>query len=743
MIELIKAVAAALAPLYFVLIPGVALPRSTRGIIATTAHICVSSLVINILLLLISAVAQIPLATTLALVTSATVIALLIQHQKFTLAGLWQGLATAIVFFLLYTVCSLPFLLVHDGLPTGDSQKAIIWANLMQQQNRLPNYQQAITWLNRDPTDFFTPGLHALVAGLTVLSPHPLLSVGFLAIILSLATAWVGGSIAWQLNQPKSRVLFTLTVLLVLTNFRFLRYLREPGYHLQNILGELLLFGLLWLMLRLYENFRWKELLFTVLTTITLIVSHQFTTFLAPFLLLPLGLLMLKKYPRLVAATTLLGLLGLLVLWLTGLITKLPHVITSTPHLLSLTPTLTDYPTLLSFSCLLLGFIGWFYLLQQHTGPAVGFTSGALLLFMLSQAPQLGLDIPPVRALFYSIVPLSIGAAFSFYALAKKLATKPWLRITVLSGLFLSMTIPSVTQALNLSHTVRTNSTLLPEQLSLIDAIQQQHHSTDQAVLIDDYNRRSASWLALSGQAMFTRLAADIVTQQNEAQQSALRRSLYLNQLDFEKIFSLGSRPEIAVLLDKHSIRWVTGIDKSSATAFAHNPVLRPSATGGDITLFEHTSRKSIVNTWLLKPSTLANDIGDEEDEFKHLPLSLRVPNLSEPQANGQQTFRTTTAPFIPLTADVGDYVAVLWDQDKDNYPDSAIQLLVQFVQDPGPLSLTTSTGQHFILKNNQPLTLPPRAVPLIKGALTLIIENPNQRRLAFDLVALGQAPTP
>lgn len=742
--EFFSALLTALAPLYFLLVPGVALAWPAGGVVRQATFIIISSLIINILALLTGALLHVPLFIALASLTLLTIVLLIAPRLNFTLPGLWKWLAVAILFLTLYALFSFPFSVLHDGLPTGDSQKAIIWANLIQSENRLPNYQQAVTWLNRDPTDFFTPGLHALVAGLNILSPHPLVSTGLLAIALSLAIALIGGAVATELTRQHPLAVFTLTTIFILTNFRFLRYLREPGYHLQNILGELLLFGLLWLMLRLLRNFRWPDLLLAIAGAIAIVVSHQFTAFLAPFLLLPLCLLVLQKYPRLALVSGSLILISLLVFWLAGLTAKLPHLLSNDPHLLKLTPALADYPSLLSLNLVLAGLAGWIYLLCHRAARGrLGFVAGAFLLLVLSQAPRLGLDIPPVRALFYSIVPLSIGAAFTFTALTRKLSAFTPLRPLTLTALLLAMTVPPVSQAFTLSPGLRTNSTLLPEQLALIDIIGQKQTSSTEAVLIDDYNRRSASWLVLSGQPMFTRLAADIVTHQNEAKQSTLRRALYLNQLDFEKIFSLGSQPEIATLLDKHAIRWLTGIEKSSATAFAHNPVLHPTARGGEVMIFEYVSQNTATNAWLLKPSTLANDIGDEEDEFKHLPLSLRAPNLSEPQAVKHKTFRTTTAPLIPLTANVQDYVATLWDQDKNNQPDGALQLLVRFTTNPGPLAVTTSTGYRATLPPNQLLSIPANAVPFDNGFVILLIENPTRQPLTFDLVALGLAPTP
>jgi hypothetical protein len=306
----------------------------------------------------------------------------------------------------------------------------------------------------------------------------------------------------------------------------------------------------------------------------------------------------------------------------------------------------------------------------------------------------------------------------------------------------------STSKAFTLSHTVRTNSTLTSELIPLIDYLK---NETGGAILIDDYNQRSASWLALSEKPMFTRISADLRRQMNEARQSDKRYQLYLRQLDFEKIFSLGNQPEVISLLNKHSIDWITGIEDRSVVSFVFNPQLTRVLGSGHTNIFTTNSpstpipNKNNLAKWLLRPSTLANDIGDHEDTFKHLPASLRTTRLSKPIYDGKQTYRTTTAPLIPLFFNIDDYVRILWDKENTGKPDTGVELLIRASAPQTSLSVETSTGQTFPLStNSQTIKLPASAVPINNsGFIKITILNPKQNMVAIDLIALGLARTP
>ena len=72
----------------------------------------------------------------------------------------------------------------------------------------------------------------------------------------------------------------------------------------------------------------------------------------------------------------------------------------------------------------------------------------------------------------------------------------------------------------------------------------------------------------------------------NEARQSEIRNRLYLKQLDFEKMYSLGSKPYINQLAAANNINWISGVEKSSQDAFQHNPVLTEEVRGKDSVVY-------------------------------------------------------------------------------------------------------------------------------------------------------------
>lgn len=673
-----------------------------------------------------------------------------------------------VLVLLLYgTFCALA-LVYHQGLPTGDSQKAMYWAASIATTHHLPDYSSAVAGLNRDPVDFYTPGLHTLIALITSIAPEPYRVVSFFSIATAIATAFLAVAITGALLPSHAKAWSLLTLVFVLTNFRFLRYLREPGYHLQNILGELLLFGLLFLGLELYQRWRTTDAILATWLALALVVTHQFSAFLAVFVLLPLLLGLagqLVRHPRFRHYATGHGLavLGIGVLgigiagWQLGLQHKIPHIFSTAGHLRSFILPAWQYPRLLGYLWFFLGISGLAVLIKHfddtksRSGQRL-FVVSSFILLLLSQGPRLGIDIPPVRALLYMVIPLSIAATYFLFRAVHVIKyhyplQAKYIHVALATIVIISCVTSSVA-AFQLSHDVRTNSTLLPTHLALNTYLQAQPQSG--AVLIDDYNRRSASWLLLSGKPMYTRIGADLATQMQEARQSKLRYQLYLNQLDYEKIFALASFPESTVLMAKHNIGWLTGITGRSALGFSYNPALVAQHTENDTTLYQAQPVPSTLSPelgrWLQKPTTLANDIGDYEDTFEYLLASVRTSRLSEPQVVDGVTYRETTAPRTALRFNVGDYITTLADQDKNNELDGSAEVFLQLTQPVAGLSLKTTHGQEIPLTASTRLLTRMSATDLpieSDGFITLYLENPNQHVIAIDLIALGLSSTP
>lgn len=768
-----SAVATVALPLSAFIMPGLLLVHRTpdvKGTLPRAARAVLWSVTVLTLASVLAAALHLPLAAVWLIPLLSVLITLSIV-RRVSLSRLWPYMALAVPLAAVVALFSLPLFLFHDGLPTGDIQKAILWAQRIQHSRSLPSYSEAVTLLNRDPVDFYTPGLHALTALLMTASKHPLTAVSLASIAAAVSTALMAAALAVQLfPHPAAYGWASLAFLFVVTNSRFLRYLREPGYHFQNVMGELLLFGALLLAASLLQRLRRSDAVLLVIIIVTLALTHQFSAFLAVFLLSPaVGLAAFHHRARWqqfwqrhapVALLMTALLLGLITSgFALGLHNKIPHLFTATPHLLAQTPPPLDYPRTLGAVWFWTGLAGLGLLVLETAGrpshhlDRTYFVIATIVLLLLSQGPRFGLDIPPVRALFYSVVPLSIAAVYFLRHTVRLImrAVSPVKRaaaLALVAAITLTSASASVDRAYALSHAVRTNSTMRAEYVPLIERLKH----TGAAALIDDYNRRAASWLVLSGQPMFTRLAADLERQMDEAAQSPLRRELYLNQLDFEKIFSLGSLPEVSLLMAKHNIRFLTGVLDSSHTSFMHNPALQPVAWGDDVILFELRSRPGRADAsldatpWLLKASTLANDIGDREDTFEHLPASLRSTRLSQPQHNGSTTWRVTTAPYVPLQFNVGDFVRVLWDQEKTGRPDAALTLYIRFAEDPpSDLTISTPAGTSYPMQGRETsLSIAPHEAPFDdKGFITLTINNPASRPLAIDLIALGPARVP
>lgn len=764
MSEFLAACLTLLIPAFIFWIPGLFLVRAddTKNILRTGTYAILGSLAFSTLVSFILAVLH---ANPVLLFPISAVVGIAALYRNranaFTLQTAWVSLAVIVPIIFAVGLFAIPFTQKHNALPTGDSQKSIIWAQEIIETHALPRYEKARPLLNRDAGDFYTPGLHTLIASIMDLAPYPLIVVGFFAVYVGVAIAWIAATISRELFDDTPHVIPPLlTALLVLTNFRFLRYIREPGYHLQNVVGELFFIGLLFVSIRLIKRKTWPDLLLWIACLSALIITHQFSTFIAAFALIPLGIAFVVSHVnRRMLVTIITGLVllaGLAVPF--GLYEKLPHLFTTSPHLIGLVPDIIDYPTTLGAIWIIFGLSGLLLLILSSrntlNSPHIwAFVGSTIILLLLSQGPRFFIDIPPVRALYYSIIPLSICAAYFCMRLrhyiGRVYANSPAMRslgyILIVGFLAVPMSASTYQAFASSNHVVRTNSTLLPEQIYVSNWLRDQEGT--QGVLVDDYNRRSSAWFALSGKPMFTRIAADISRQMNEAKQSQLRRDLYLNQLNYEKIYSLGSQPYITRLMHRQNIAWVTGVMKNSDDAFSHNPALREVVRGNDTVLYtvtEDQNNISDIEAWLLRPSTLANDIGDREDTFAHLPASLRTQRLSDPQFDGNHTLRFTTAPIIPLVFNTTSYVDALWDQDSDSYPDADLSLYITTVAESKSFTLRLPDGSNTKITSGERLTINHTAIQKNeKGLVEIDILNPENELVGIDIIALGLAQVP
>lgn len=761
----ILAITSLLIPVALVLLPGLLITTETK-VLSRLARALLFSITIWILGSYVSTLLHLPLWFLLITVGALTLVLCFSLSRQFSVESCLKIGAAIGILLLLTSLFLLPFLSFHQGLPSGDSEKAIFWAQKILTTNTLPNYQLAQTLLNRDGADFSTPGLHTFIALLLKFTDQEyLIGVGVMCILLAIGTAFVAASISQELELKHSWHGALLTIFLILTNLRFLRYLREPGYHLQNLLGEFLLFGLILVGLALLRRFRLSDLLLALMLAASLTLSHQLSSFLAIFfaaMLLPAFYFKyhahLKRNLRhllTVIPVLLIVVLGVLSLtWQTSLLSfRLPPLLTLTPHLLPYTPHLTDYPALIGLAWLSTGLVGLVMLLllalkqPAHRLARIVFILFSLSILLLSQGPRFGLDIPPTRLLFYIIIPLSIAAGFFYSSLISYFAkhVSSFTSKIAISLVLLVIFLPSLSatsRAFQLSHTTPTNSSLTPGILDLKRKISLEQPDSTQAILVDDTNRRSTSWLLLTGEPTFIRLT-DLQRQMEESTQSDLRRQLFLNQLDFNKIFDLGSLPIIQNLLKRHNIRWAVAADDRSTGGFEHNPALNIFAQADGLTVYTinnlatSTSNDDMLTDWLLAPTTLANDIGDEEDTFEHLAASLRATRLSPPSHSNDTTSRTTTAPLIPIQFNVKQYTHVFWQEILAKSPNQNFLLYID-LQSPAPTTISNNR-QIWELPADGKLYLAASDFSFnAKGQIIFNIQNLAEAPVTLNLISLG-----
>ncbi|MBI3255433.1 MAG: hypothetical protein HYZ63_00505, partial [Candidatus Andersenbacteria bacterium] len=194
--------------------------------------------------------------------------------------------------------------------------------------------------------------------------------------------------------------------------------------------------------------------------------------------------------------------------YMLGLAEKIPHLFTTNPHLGSELPALADYPRLMGGWWLIVGVAGWLLLMMhslrkhQHYRETTALCISIAILFVLSQGPRFFIDIPPVRALFYLCIPLSIAGAYFITSVASYINTLPLTpgRI-LLHGTLTICLAGGFTASLATSYAAaplaaRTNSTLTPGIQYALGRISSVPAG---AIITDDYGKRAASWFLLSG----------------------------------------------------------------------------------------------------------------------------------------------------------------------------------------------------------------------------------------------------
>jgi hypothetical protein len=608
---------------------------------------------------------------------------------------------STLLYLLTIVLLAQPFFFVHNQLPTGDIQKAIYWGNNVLETGKLPNYSTAAS-LNRDPADFSTPALHTLTAAIIKLSGNQYTGPAWFSFVLGMILAGLSITITSLFTSNRNTQL--LSLLFASLNIRFLRYVLYPGYHYQNLVGELLLILGFTLFLLFIKNRKGEKketipLLFSCFIILLLIpFVHQFTAFLTVFVSVAVIIIALIFYRsklknlfilnKKVSSSVLLLFLALtiILLFFSPLSQKLSVLFTFHPHLKPFAITITEYPSFFGSIIFFLGISGIiFFLFNQkkysNKLPLFFLLTYAILFLFLGQGNFFFIDIPSARTLFFAALPLAVLAGlFVGNVVGKKSVFAAIVLVTVLA----LQANSASQQIIAVSHTPRVNATLTKETTNMIAFLNSFEKKGDfNNFLIDDWNRRRLTWGILSNFNMVTRIGGDLKTIGDEAKQSALRKSLYETNLDYEKIFMLGNSPVIGDLLRKYKIGLIGAAEEATSNNFKYNPLLGMAYGDSDTTIFSFNLTETVEQTdketeFLLQPQTIANDVGDDEDIAPYSPISILATRISDPIFRDDRTYREIQSADGIIRLNVGTYVLPFWDSEGKTIIQKPVRLLLR-----------------------------------------------------------------
>ncbi|MDO8512162.1 MAG: hypothetical protein Q7S57_02725 [bacterium] len=693
----------------------------------------------------------------------------------------WPQKRFAFLYVLIILFLTLPIFTVHHQLPTGDVQKAIYWANNILQNNRLPNYQSSLN-LNRDPSDFLTPGLHSLTAVVIKTGGDQFVSTAWFSFWAGIILAALGVAITALISTDAKTQL--LVFFFASTNIRFLRYVFYPGYHYQNLIGEILLVTGLFLFLFTISKWQithnYKKLItplaVSLFCLLLLPIVHQFTAFLATFVALGLIITLLiffrtsifvliKHNPKISAIITVLFLaMAIIVIFFSPLTKKLSALFNLHPHLKPFTISLLDYPSTFGVTVFLFGLVGllvtYIFAKERKNIFRVLLATFCLVFLFLGQGSKLFIDIPSARTLFYACLPLSIFAGIflsEIIAIGKnKIGSSVFINhhssfiILAIAIAIATQTNSASQQLIATNHSTRVNASLTPETLDMLSFLKQTTTDKKENFLIDDWNRRRLTWGILSPFNMITRIGGDFGVIGKESKQSPLRKKLYETGLDYEKIFMLGNNPIIANLLVKQNIKLIGTAVGASTDTFKYNPYLTSAFTNTETTIYsfqapDANEPKDNESDFLLQPATIANELGDSEDTQAYSAISVTATRISDPLFRDDRSLREIQSNDGSIHLNVGTYVKPLWDPSDTKKINTPLKLLIR-LQNNGATAIIKYNGQEITNleteKNNQyadkSIIIPADTLSYNnKGFIDLNL-NIKHGPLVLDLIASG-----
>ncbi|MBI3251669.1 MAG: hypothetical protein HYZ62_02025, partial [Candidatus Andersenbacteria bacterium] len=132
-----------IAPILIFFFPGIGLTdaKSERNMLAYVSRLLLWSFTSVILVTFAGSFLALPRGAAAGILICITAGGVWYHRRTFfTLPTLWYSFGAATLMVAPLAAFSIPFLIQKQGLPTGDAQKAIYWAQSISQHGNLPDY---------------------------------------------------------------------------------------------------------------------------------------------------------------------------------------------------------------------------------------------------------------------------------------------------------------------------------------------------------------------------------------------------------------------------------------------------------------------------------------------------------------------------------------------------------------------------------------------------------------------------
>ena len=335
--------------------------------------------------------------------------------------------------------------------PAGDSYMAVLWSRIIDKTGSIPDYVAIAEYWGKPGDIYFTPNLHILLEITHLLTG---LSLAHSVILLSLLAGCIIPILLFAIARLKNTKLAIIVFLLASAGLgRSLRYFTEPGYHFQNLFGDLIIVFLVYLFFTFLQHLKKAQdnkrlvlyLALTLLTVNSLLFYHQLSSFIG---LIILGMIFLVSLSdrlvrqkvlrwRSIVVFLLAGSFFVVALLFTGYestVFQLFGKVEVGDDLYKLMRSWELYPQLLGNDFVvyagMLGLIillGRLVYLIKNKKPylfEIIILAWLLVPLILSKAPLLYIKLMPMRFFWYIGYPLVIVAAYGLYYLIKQIRWK-------------------------------------------------------------------------------------------------------------------------------------------------------------------------------------------------------------------------------------------------------------------------------------------------------------------------------